>query len=65
MLCFLAGNCAFIPEIAGLWLWIAAVTIVCVMSGLASGLMVCASGVVIGMDRLKLPTPHLVLLSGT
>ena len=32
MLSFLAGNCAFIPEVAGLWLWIAAVVIVCVMS---------------------------------
>ena len=48
MLCFLAGNCPFIAAVAGLWLWVAAAAIVCVMSGL--GLMVCASGAVIGMD---------------
>ena len=33
------------------------------MSG--PGLVVCASGAVIGMDGLKLSIPHLVLLSGT
>ena len=43
---------------AGLWLWIAAVDVICVMFGL--GLTVC--GAVIGS---KLSTPHLVLLSGT
>ena len=54
---FLAGNlCSH--AVAGLWLWIAVVDVVCVMFGL--GLMIC--GAVIGT---KLSTLHLVLLSGT
>ena len=52
---FLTGNLRFHCSCCGLWLWIAAVSIVCVMFGL--GLMVC--GAVIGT---KLSTSHLVLL---
>jgi hypothetical protein len=53
---FLAGNLGS-HAVAGLWLWIAVVDVVCVMFGLV--LMAC--GAVIGT---KLSTPHMVL-SGT
>jgi hypothetical protein len=54
---FLAGNLRS-HAVAGLWLWITVVDVVCVMFGL--WLMVC--GAVTGT---KLSTLHLVLLSGT
>jgi hypothetical protein len=47
---FLAGNLRSSHAVAGLWLWIAVVDVVCVMFGL--GLMVC--GAVIGT---KLSSP--------
>ena len=53
----IAGNLRS-HAVAGLWLWIAVVDVMCVMFGL--GLMIC--GAVIGTKLSKL---HLVLLSGT
>ena len=52
--------CALIAAVA--WFGIAAVAIVCHVRAWADGVYQWA---VIGMDRWKLFTPHLVLLSGT